>query len=73
MINKIPFSSHYCVVIYCDCFGETGASLNIMNDRGNTALDLVYSSDSDSPEPDCPRTVEILTAAGDLMNTNHLK
>lgn len=71
--SKILFSSHYCVVTYFGCFGETGVNLNNRNDQGHTALDLAYQEDSFFSDAVSPRTIDMMIAAGDLLNTNHLR
>lgn len=54
-----------CIVIYCGCFMEAGASVNIRDDDGRTALDMTRVRYSRDRIANYPRTIELLMAAGD--------
>lgn len=56
MINS--FASHKSMIVYNGCCVDAGASLNIRDDEGETALGIAQDHEK-------RRIVEILTAAGD--------
>lgn len=72
IIKQFPLMRNSMVTLH-GCFVEAGARPNVRASDGLTALDRAHRGHPLAHNPNYPRIIEILVAAGDEKNALHLK